>query len=113
MIIVGSEPVNVKLHVAPEPPPPVIVKNCGAFIAEYLPPLMIVIDVTLPPALELPPPLPPPPSCWIYGPTAVLVVDAVALSRTMPPLLRPADWQMDDVTDGNTVLEILNPPGFE
>jgi hypothetical protein len=57
--IVGDEPVYVKLHVAPEPPPPVIVKNCGIFRFEYLPPLVIVIDVTLPPAL----PPPPPPSC--------------------------------------------------
>ena len=56
------EPLVVKLHVAPAPPPPVIVKLVGATV--YLP-LVKAIDVTLPP---LPPPPPPPlllPSCWI------------------------------------------------
>ena len=54
------EPLVVKLHVAPDPPPPVIVKLVGGF--KYTP-LVKVIDVTLPP---LPPPPPPPlllPSC--------------------------------------------------
>ena len=58
ILIFGDDPDNVKLHVAPEPPPPVIVKLVGAIA--YLP-LVKAIAVTLPPLP--PPPLLLPPSC--------------------------------------------------